>query len=99
MQTKYPLKFHASQNSPLGGSGQIILWLNGKHYDVKDKTLILNNLGLYLQHLKAEKQNESIAHFASMLEDKKFDKVTAWVLVDSPVVMNVLEQFIGNIAL
>ncbi len=78
---------------------QIILWLNGKHYDAKDKALILDNLGAYLKHLKAEKNNEAIAHFASLLEDKKFDKVTAWVLVDSPVVMTVLEQFIGNIAL
>lgn len=78
---------------------QIILWLNGKHYDVKDKSLILDNLGAYLKHLKAEKNNEAIAHFASLLEDKKFEKVTAWVLVDSPVVMTVLEQFIGNIAL
>ena len=78
---------------------QIILWLNGKHYETKDKSLILNNLGLYLQFLKTEKHNEAIAHFASLLEDKKFEKVTGWILVDSPVVMKVLEDFIGNIAL
>ena len=78
---------------------QIALWLNGEHYPKESKTLVLNNLGLYLKYLKTEKMNEALAHFAALLEDKKFSKITAWVLIDSPVVMTVLEDFIGNIQL
>jgi hypothetical protein len=61
--------------------------------------LIINNLELYLNHLKTEKQNEAIAHFASMLEDKKFGNVAGWILIDSSVIMNLFEQFISNINL
>lgn len=78
---------------------QIALWLNGDHYPKESKTLIINNLGLYLKHLKAEKLNEALAHFAALLEDKKFSKISAWVLIDSAVVMDVLEDFIGSIKL
>lgn len=78
---------------------QTMLWLNGGHYARNDKNTVLNNLGEYFLYLKEAKLTEPLAHFAAMLEDKKFHKVSAWVLVDSPVIMHILEHFIGNIDL
>jgi exoribonuclease R len=78
---------------------QIMIWLNREATQLLDKALIINNLELYLNHLKTEKQNEAIAHFASMLEDKKFSNVAGWILIDSAVIMNLFEQFISNINL
>jgi hypothetical protein len=78
---------------------QIMIWLNRNETQLLDKALIIKNLELYLNHLKTEKQNEAIAHFASMLEDKKFSNVTGWILIDSSVIMNLFEQFISNINL
>jgi hypothetical protein len=78
---------------------QIALWLNGDHYAAKDKMEIVENFGHYLLLLKSEKHNEALAHFASLLEDKKFGKVSALVLIDSPIALKVLEDFIKQVHL
>ena len=78
---------------------QIMIWLNGDHVNKLDKTLIVKNLEQYLKFLKTDKHNEAIAHFAAMLEDKKFSKVAGWVLIDSAEIMKLFEQFIGEIQL
>jgi hypothetical protein len=78
---------------------QIMIWLNGNATDKMDKKLIISNLELYLKFLKSEKHNEAIAHFAAMLEDKKFGKVAGWVLIDSLAIMTIFEQFISGIQL
>lgn len=75
------------------------LWLNGNHFDAKDRAKILGHLGQYLLWLKAEKQNEALAHFASLLEDPRFGKMSGWVLIESPAVLDVLQTFIKGIAL
>ncbi len=74
-------------------------WINGARYTPQEGPMVLDHLGQYLLWLKSEKQNEALAHFASLLEDPRFDKMAAWVMVESPVVLQVLESFIRNIAL
>ncbi len=76
---------------------QIALWINGSHYKTEDKPLILTHLEMYFAYLKKEKQNEAIAHFASLLENPKFGKLSGWVLIASPKIMGVLAEFIKNI--
>ncbi len=78
---------------------QIVLWINGGHHEAFDKKMVLKNLEQYLLWLKSEKQNEALAHFASLLEDQKFGKVTGWVLVESATALKVLEEFIRGISL
>ena len=78
---------------------QIIYWLNGSHYKPVQKPVLLENLHSYLLHLNKTKNQEAIAHLASMLENPKFEKVTAFVLVESAEIMKALEEYIKNIAM
>ncbi len=78
---------------------QMMVWLNGNATDKLDKSLIIKNLENYLKFLKTDKHNEAIAHFAALLEDKKFGKVAGWVLIDSMAIMTIFEQFISGIQL
>jgi hypothetical protein len=78
---------------------QIVYWINGDHYQKAQKPIIIQNLTAYLNYLKKLKQNEAIAHFASMLEDRRFEKATGFILAESPDIIGILEQYIKNIAL
>jgi hypothetical protein len=49
--------------------------------------------------LKKEKFNEAVAHLSSMLENRKFEKVAAFVLVESEEIMAELSDYISGIDL
>ncbi len=78
---------------------QIVFYINNENFDKTQKKNMLTNLNLYLQHNKKIKMNEAIAHFASLLENPNFRKVTSIVLVESVDIMKTIEDFIGNISL
>ena len=78
---------------------QIIFWIQGEHYNKSDKKNMLTNLNLYLQVIKKNNMNEALAHFASMLEDVKFNRASSTILVDSPEIMRTIEDYIGSIDL
>ncbi len=76
---------------------QIILFINGENYEKRRKKTVLKNLNLYLKEMKKIKQNEVVAHFASLLENTKFSKATSVILVETPEIMLTIEEFIGDI--
>ncbi|MCP4154255.1 MAG: AAA domain-containing protein [bacterium] len=76
---------------------QIIYFINNGNYDKKE--LLLENFTLYIKHLKKEKFNEAVAHLASMFENPKFEKVAAFVLVESMEIMEELSNYISGIDL
>lgn len=76
---------------------QIIYFINNGNYDKKD--LLLKNFALYIKYLKKEKFNEAVAHLSSMLENRKFEKVAAFVLVESEEIMEELSDYISGIDL
>lgn len=75
---------------------QIFYFVNNEISN-KNKKQMLENLNLYLKELKRLKLNEVIAHFASLLENSKFEKAVATILIDSPDIMLTIEDFIGDI--
>ncbi len=76
---------------------QIIYFINNGNFDKKEQ--LLKNLALYIQYLKKEKFNEAVAHLASMFENRKFEKVAAFVLVESVEIMEELSDYISGIDL
>ncbi|MCU0287224.1 MAG: hypothetical protein MUF15_12625, partial [Acidobacteria bacterium] len=76
---------------------QIIYFINNGNFDKKD--LLLKNFALYIKYLKKEKFNEAVAHLSSMLENRKFEKVAAFVLVESEEIMAELSDYISGIDL
>lgn len=78
---------------------QIIYWLHGDNNKQSQKEVILNNFHQYLLYLKKAKQNESIAHMASMIENKNFDNVASFLLVGSMDIMEALSDYISGIHL
>jgi len=78
---------------------QIVYFINNETFDKVLKKKVLENLNLYLQYSKKIKMNESVAHFASLLENPNFSKVTSMVLVESAEIMKTIEDFIGGINL
>ncbi len=76
---------------------QIILFINGDHYEKRRKKTVLKNLNLYLNEAKNINQKEVLAHFASLLQNAKYSKAISVILVDSPEIMLTIEEFIGDI--
>lgn len=56
---------------------RMALWMHGLAQPVAQAPTIQKNLLAYLKALKAAKQNEAIAHFASLLENPKFERAMA----------------------
>jgi MoxR-like ATPase len=52
---------------------QILLWLNSQRYKPEDAERIHANLLAYLKALKQLKQQEAVAHFASLLEQPQYE--------------------------
>lgn len=76
---------------------QVIYFINNGNFDKKDQ--LLQNFALYIKYLKKEKFNEAVAHLASMFENRKFEKVAAFVLVESVEIMEELSDYISGIDL
>ncbi len=76
---------------------QIMLWINGEHYPKNKKRTVLNSLHNYIKYLQKQKIYEGIAHFASMFERSTFSKATAFILVESPKIMKIIEEYITDI--
>lgn len=56
---------------------RMLLWLHGLAQPVAETATLQKNLLAYLKVLKAARQNEAIAHFASLLESPKFERAMA----------------------
>ncbi len=78
---------------------QIVYWINNESYKENQKQTVLNNFHLYLMHLKRVKKSEAIAHIASMIENKNFEKVAGFLLVESEEIMADLAEYIAKIQL
>jgi len=76
---------------------QVIYFINNGNFDKKDQ--LLDNFAHYIRYMKKEKFNEAVAHLASMFENPKFEKVTAFVLVESTEIMEELSEYISGINL
>ncbi|MEZ4868024.1 MAG: AAA family ATPase [Caldilineaceae bacterium] len=58
---------------------QMMLWINSKRYAPDDADTIRTNLLAYLKALKQLKNQEAVAHFASLLEQPQYDHASNFV--------------------
>lgn len=58
---------------------QLMLWLNGQRYDAADADTIHANLLAYLKALKQLKNQEAVAHFASLLAQSKYEQASNFI--------------------
>lgn len=81
---------------------QMMLWLNGQKYAEKAKDqeqteeTIRQNLFAYLKHLQKLKQNEVIAHLASLIENPRYERATG-VLAQSLALITFLTDYVQGI--
>lgn len=78
---------------------QIIHFINNDKYDKRKKKILLKNLTLYIKFLKKSKFQEAVAHFASQLENPKFEKVLSALFVESEDLMLEISDYIDGIEL
>lgn len=75
---------------------QIIFWINSQKYKADQEEMIRKNLLAYLKYLRRGKQQEAVAHIASMVENPKFEHVMA-LLAQSLEIIEFLTDYIQGI--
>jgi MoxR-like ATPase len=75
---------------------QVMFWLNGEKYKAGDEDVIRCNLLAYLQFLQKAKQNEVIAHLASLFENPNFAHA-ADLLAESLELIGFLTDYVQGI--
>jgi endonuclease IV len=78
---------------------QIMLWLNSKRYAAEDTPhdtdAIRANLLAYLKALKQMKNQEAVAHFASLMEQTQYDHATNFVSESLEIILFLTEYVQG----
>ncbi|MBV7337311.1 AAA family ATPase [Chloroflexi bacterium TSY] len=75
---------------------QLMLWINGQKYQEKNEEKIRGNLFAYLKELQQLKQNEAVAHLASLIENPRYEQATG-VLAQSLELINFLTDYVQGI--
>ena len=75
---------------------QVLLWLNGGHCPEKRADSARKNLLNYLQYLHKAKQQEAIAHFASLVQSPKFGTAMGFV-AESMDLIDFLSEYLEAI--
>jgi hypothetical protein len=74
---------------------QIMLWINSKRYAPTDAETIHANLLAYLKALHQLKNQEAVAHFASLLEQPQYDHASSFVAESLETIMFLTEYIQG----
>jgi len=77
---------------------QIAFWIEGERYEKGEEDKVRSNFLAYLKALKKQKNQEAIAHMASLVESSKFEKVMG-MLAESLEIIEFLMEYIEGIAL
>jgi hypothetical protein len=75
---------------------RLVLWMHGLAQPITEAERIRANLLAYLKRLKQLKRNEAIAHFASLLENPKYDRAMA-LCSGSVALLGLLTDYISTI--
>jgi len=75
---------------------QVLLWLNAGHCPENRADSARKNLLNYLQYLRKAKQQEAIAHFASLVQSPKFGSAMAFV-AESMDLIDFLSEYLEAI--
>jgi hypothetical protein len=75
---------------------QIMLWLNSKRYTPGEEARVREQLLAYLQYLRQMKQQEAMAHFASFMENPRYEHATS-VVAASLEIITLLTDYVQGI--
>lgn len=75
---------------------QLIYWINSQKYKADDEETVRQNLLAYLKYLRRAKQQEAVAHLASMTENPNFEHVMGF-LAESMEIIEFLMDYIEGI--
>lgn len=75
---------------------QIVLWINGQKYKPEQADNVRDNLLAYMKHLQKARNNEAVAHIASMIENPKYEKAMGF-LSQSIELITFITQYIQGI--
>ena len=74
---------------------QLVLWLQSQKYKASDADKIRQNALAYLQYLRKTKNHETLAHFASMVDNPKFERARDMLYEATDLVMLLMEYIQG----
>lgn len=74
---------------------QLVLWLQSQKYKASDADKIRQNALAYLQYLRKTKSHETLAHFASMVDNPKFEHARNMLYEATELVMLLMEYIQG----
>lgn len=75
---------------------QIMLWLNSRHHKAGEEDKLRENLLAYLQTLQQLKNQEAVAHFASLIDNPRYDHASS-IVAASLEIITLLTTYIQGI--
>ncbi len=88
---KYQLHEYAILNE------SVFRFLENAKLNEREKKLVGENLGKYLDYLRSMKKKEALANFTSIFEKGAYEKAIAFMVVNATEVYNMLNEFVESL--
>ena len=88
---KYQLHEYAILNE------SVFRFLENAKLNEREKKLVGENLGKYLDYLRSMKKKEALANFTSIFEKGSYEKAIAFMVVNATEVYNMLNEFVESL--
>ena len=88
---KYQLHEYAILNE------SVFRFLENAKLNEREKKLVGENLGKYLDYLRAMKKKEALANFTSIFEKGSYEKAIAFMVVNATTVYEMLNEFVESL--
>ena len=90
---KYQLHEYAILNE------SVFRFLENAKLNEREKKLVGENLGKYLDHLRSMKKKEALASFTTIFEKGTYEKAIAFMVVNATEVYNMLNEFVESLTI
>ena len=88
---KYQLHEYAILNE------SVFRFLENAKLNEREKKLVGENLGKYLDYLRSMKKKEALANFTSIFEKGSYEKAIAFMVVNATTVYDMLNEFVDSL--
>ena len=88
---KYQLHEYAILNE------SVFRFLENAKLNEREKKLVGENLGKYLDYLRSMKKKEALANFTSIFEKGSYEKAIAFMVVNATTVYEMLNEFVESL--
>ena len=75
----------------------VFRFLENAKLNEREKKLVAENLGKYINFLRTKKKNEALANFTNIFEKGSYEKAIAFMVVNATAVYDILNEFVDSL--